>query len=86
MLLHTSSLKEGLGLRLSCPGKPPLDLAAEVVSSREAVLPERGDSRWQIGVRFSKVDEQVSRCFNSEDYGEGVRAFMEKRAPKFAGR
>jgi enoyl-CoA hydratase/carnithine racemase len=31
-------------------------------------------------------DQVVDRCFNSEDYIEGRRAFMEKRAARFTGR
>ena len=34
---------------------------------------------------LAKLDEMVNACFDSEDYKEGRRAFMEKRRPNFRG-
>lgn len=57
----------------------PLSVQASKLVIRELVHhPETPD--------LYKLDEAVQRCFDSEDYQEGRRAFSEKRKPIFRGR
>ena len=37
-------------------------------------------------IDWAKCERWVKECFDSQDYIEGRRAFMEKRKPVFAGR
>ena len=59
-------------------GNAPLTLRAIKLSVAEAVKdPAERD--------MAKVEAAMKRCFNSSDYQEGRRAFMEKREPRFTG-
>jgi enoyl-CoA hydratase/carnithine racemase len=57
----------------------PLTLAAV-----KGVIAELGKPSSEID--RAQCDALVKRCFDSADYAEGRRAFMEKRKPVFAGR
>ena len=64
-------------LAVELAANAPLSIAASK-SIINTVIGAQGD--------FTKDNELTALCMRSEDYKEGRRAFMEKRAPRFKGK
>jgi enoyl-CoA hydratase/carnithine racemase len=57
----------------------PLTIALAKAAAREIGKPDTKRD-------FARLEAMVKACFDSQDYAEGRRAFMEKRKPNFRGK
>jgi enoyl-CoA hydratase/carnithine racemase len=65
-------------LARSIADNAPLSVRASKISVGEALKDARDRN-------LAAVEDAIAACFDSADYYEGRRAFMEKRAPRFEG-
>jgi enoyl-CoA hydratase len=76
---HAELLPAALALAAKIAANPPLAVRRLKAGLREALDPD-----WQELGRW--VSASLGELFQTEDHREGVKAFLEKRAPRYVGR
>ena len=69
--------EKSVSLAQTIAANAPKTLKAVKESVRQSLLPLSSRDR-------AKAEELIADCFQSLDYQEGLRAFAEKRPPRFA--